>query len=1033
MSYKPLVSKIRVYHPNKKGSSIANRNYVTYIATREGVSLEKINEIQDVNDLLKIQGMDNAEIKESLVHQEAENEQYVRYMANRPRSQGLFGNIDTSDLKKVSSEVAKLTDSGKVIYRGIISLSERDGEELGFRNVNAWNNYLKQVMPDVADALGISNTNYTWIAAFHAEESHPHVHYMLWENRDRVKSPYIHVATQQKIRILLENEMFNNEYERTVKQIISEEYKDELDELKQIRTSEREKMVEYTKNIMSDVTFVPGLEYERLPQRIPKEFFDAITDEVQKLIVILPEHGRLNYKFLPPDVKDQVDKITDMLLQRPDMQSSLEKYLASVEQMQGYFGKTKTKIQSEKNIAEKDVRKRIANRILKEIKAAVKMPQVTADIKLDENFSEEERKTEIPEGDNMYSPFEKFSILQPQYYIEWNDAYNTAMEMLYAKEPKVEEAFDLIETEAIRGNALAINEAGKIIERMLVSGDLEEAKAYFNEAEKAFLQIYKNMGDSKEQTYIKSYAAYRLGKLYNMGKGDLEVDYEKAAQWYRKAEDNKWAQYSLGKLYLEDKIDVTDTEDAKKIAFNLFRRAVSYKKPNPYAFYELGKMYENGVGVKMDQVQSQVYYKSALDNFLMLVEKNTDDMLFYRIGKMYMEGKGTEINEANAIKYIKKAADLNNSAAQISLATIYMNQQDVVLQKKALSILEEVSAKKETMAQFAQYKLGMLYLDGERYPEHYDVTKAIECLKASADQGNQFAQYKLGMLHLDGERYPEHYDVMKALEYLKASADQGNQFVQYKLGMLYLDGERYPEYYDVTKALEYLKASADQGNQFAQYKLGMLHLDGERYPEHYDVTKALEYLKASANQGNQFAQYKLGMLHLDGERYPEYYDVTKALGYLKASADQGNQFAQYRLGMLHLDEERYPEHYNVTKALGYLKASADQGNQFAQCKLGCLFYFGKKDVLCDRELGRYWLQLAAEQGNEMANDILNNQMVGMDFSYCLLKGALGAMEAMNRQSTAQNEQLSRTHSRQAMKEKNMHKDHSHGMEEKEYL
>ena len=179
MPYKPLVSKIRVHNPNKKGSANANRNYVKYIATREGVSLETVS---DINDVLNTDGMMEKVLKEDVIHTEANNKEYLEYMARRPRSHGLFGNIDTEDLTEVSSRIDGLTKEGKVIYRGIISLGERDGEELGFRNMGAWNNYLKRVMPEIAQKLGISSYDHTWVAAFHAEETHPHVHYMLWDN-----------------------------------------------------------------------------------------------------------------------------------------------------------------------------------------------------------------------------------------------------------------------------------------------------------------------------------------------------------------------------------------------------------------------------------------------------------------------------------------------------------------------------------------------------------------------------------------------------------------------------------------------------------------------------------------------------------------------------------------------------------------------------------------------------------------------------------------------------------------------------------
>ena len=107
MPVKPLVSKIRVHNPNKRGSSKANTNYVTYIATREGVSLEQV---KDVDDLLQVDGMMKKDLDETVIHQEANNEDYLEYMAKRPRSHGLFGNIDTDDLKAVAREVSRVSN-----------------------------------------------------------------------------------------------------------------------------------------------------------------------------------------------------------------------------------------------------------------------------------------------------------------------------------------------------------------------------------------------------------------------------------------------------------------------------------------------------------------------------------------------------------------------------------------------------------------------------------------------------------------------------------------------------------------------------------------------------------------------------------------------------------------------------------------------------------------------------------------------------------------------------------------------------------
>ena len=85
----------------------------------------------------------------------------------------------------------------------------------------------------------------------------------------------------------------------------------------------------------------------------------------------------------------------------------------------------------------------------------------------------------------------------------------------------------------------------------------------------------------------------------------------------------------------------------------------------------------------------------------------------------------------------------------------------------------------------------------------------------ATEQGNQYAQYRLGRLYLSGEEVPK--DVRRAVEYLTASAERGNQYAQYALGKLYLMGKDIPQ--DEEAAHRWLTASAKQGNQYAQFFL----------------------------------------------------------------------------------------------------------------------------------------------------------------------------------------------------------------------
>lgn len=151
-----------------------NKNATIY------VDVEKINYLAPIVDEENVA----ANIK---CGENADNYTYMRYITERSRSHGLFGNIDTSDLDKVSKDVYDLTKQGKNIYRGIISLSQKDAEMQDFTNRDLCNTYLKSVMPDIAKASGISSINFTWVAAYHAETKHPHVHFQLWDNRDLVK------------------------------------------------------------------------------------------------------------------------------------------------------------------------------------------------------------------------------------------------------------------------------------------------------------------------------------------------------------------------------------------------------------------------------------------------------------------------------------------------------------------------------------------------------------------------------------------------------------------------------------------------------------------------------------------------------------------------------------------------------------------------------------------------------------------------------------------------------------------------------
>ena len=178
-----------------------------------------------------------------------------------------------------------------------------------------------------------------------------------------------------------------------------------------------------------------------------------------------------------------------------------------------------------------------------------------------------------------------------QYFIEWNIPYKMGMQLLYGEDGNFDKAFQILEKEAIKGNVLAIFEVGKIIDRELIVGlAKEEAVEFYDEARKAYEQIYENTDDN----YKKQYSAYRIAKFFTLALGSIEEpDYETGRKWLEKAPDNKYAQYSLGKLYIDEKVYVSDKKDPaenREIGRRLFETSAAGNKGNPYAAYELGKI-----------------------------------------------------------------------------------------------------------------------------------------------------------------------------------------------------------------------------------------------------------------------------------------------------------------------------------------------------------------------------------------------------------------------------------------------------------
>ena len=124
----------------KPGSGSAG-NYAKYIATRDGVGL---------------------------VTEEAQTgDRYMKYIAERPRSHGLFSAEPLTDLKKTMEEVSS---HPAPVWTFIYSLKREDAVRLGYDSAESWRRLLTAHQVELAEAMKIPPEDFRWCAAFHDEK-----------------------------------------------------------------------------------------------------------------------------------------------------------------------------------------------------------------------------------------------------------------------------------------------------------------------------------------------------------------------------------------------------------------------------------------------------------------------------------------------------------------------------------------------------------------------------------------------------------------------------------------------------------------------------------------------------------------------------------------------------------------------------------------------------------------------------------------------------------------------------------------------
>ena len=385
---------------------------------------------------------------------------------------------------------------------------------------------------------------------------------------------------------------------------------------------------------------------------------------------------------------------------------------------------------------------------------------------------------------------------------------------------------------------------------------------------------------------------------------------------------------------------------------------------NVLAIHYLGKLHSTDKLGAKDEKKSLRYYSEALKGFLEVEpsSKKLKPYVQYRIGKMYCYGSGTEQNYQKAFEWFERSAKQKNKFAQYSLANLYYYGNGV---EKDLSQAFLWYRKSSAQGQpYASYAIAQMYNKGEyvnqseETAQRYYKSALSGFLKLeSKDQADDNLYYKLGSMFK--KSLGTDIDMDRAIDYFKRSAEMNNKNGLYEYGKELLLGEHIPQ--DKEKAVKLLEKAIKLENINAKRFLALELISGEHLDQ--DIDKGLAMLTECADSGDTCACYKLGKIYFKGEIVLQ--DLDKAEKYLLLAED--NEFTQYALGKLYLQKEKY----DVQKAVDYFEKSADK-NMWSSYQLGRLYLFGSEGLEKDKTKAVEWLTKSANDGNEYAQNMLNN-------------------------------------------------------------
>lgn len=279
----------------------------------------------------------------------------------------LFGTLNNNEnvyRMKKSDILAYIKDkvsSGAYVYKTVISLTGEDSEKYGYTTRDDWENLIRANIKIIADEYNIKLENLDWVASFHTEEEHPHIHLVFYDKSvtkrakpyvqyDKIKQKLNYSVYKKDIQPLLDEK-------NSIKKEIRDIFKNNIDEI-----------VSYDANKIFN---------NKIAQNSLNEIAVLLKElyKIKDLEYKTSKRGSWKMQYQTPEVKEKIRAITNKIIQSSSqIKSEVNLYINAcietekIKNVNNTYKQTKRAIEHTVKKETEFILKKVDNQILEYLK-----------------------------------------------------------------------------------------------------------------------------------------------------------------------------------------------------------------------------------------------------------------------------------------------------------------------------------------------------------------------------------------------------------------------------------------------------------------------------------------------------------------------------------------------------------------------------------------------------------------------------------------------------------------------------------------